>query len=79
MKNFFLLIILFISLISHSQNVRVDSQSYTPQELLEDVLLDSNCVPNSTFIQVIGGNFNGDDQSYGYFDGSGLEAGGALY
>ena len=71
MKNFFLLIILFISLISHCQNVRVDSQSYTPQELLEDVLLDSNCVPNSTFIQVIGGNFNGADQSYGYFDGSG--------
>jgi len=71
MKNFHLLIIFLISYLSQSQNVSVDSQSYTPQELLEDVLLDSNCIPNSTFVQVIGGDFSGTDESYGYFDGSG--------
>jgi len=71
MKQLFLIISLFLSSLCYSQYVTVDSQTYTPQELIEFVLLNSNCVPNSTFINVLGGNFNGTDESYGYFDASG--------
>ncbi|HMC01856.1 MAG TPA: choice-of-anchor L domain-containing protein [Flavobacteriaceae bacterium] len=71
MKQLFLIISLLLSSLCYSQYVSVDSQTYTPQELIELVLLNSNCVPNSTFTNVLGGNFNGTDESYGYFDASG--------
>ena len=71
MKQFFLIISLFLSTLCYSQYVSVDIQTYTPQELVELVLLNSNCVPNSNFTNVLGGNFNGTDESYGYFDASG--------
>lgn len=54
-----------------AQNVQVDSQTYTPQQLVEDILIDSGCFPNVTFTNVSGGNFNGSDQSYGYFNANG--------
>ncbi|MFH4966136.1 choice-of-anchor L domain-containing protein [Gaetbulibacter sp. M235] len=56
---------------SFGQNVQVDSQTYTPQQLIEDILIDSNCITNVVVINVVGGNFGGTDQSYGYFDASG--------
>ncbi len=54
-----------------AQNIQVDSQSYTPQQLIEEILIDSNCISNVTVTNVIGGNFGGTEQSYGYFDASG--------
>lgn len=53
------------------QNVVVDSQSFTAQELIEDILIDSDCISNVQVTNVVGGNFNGTDQSYGYFDATG--------
>ena len=54
-----------------SQNIQVDSQTYTPQELIEDILIDSDCIENVIVTNVVGGNFNNTDQSYGYFDATG--------
>lgn len=54
-----------------AQNVQVDSQSYTPQELIENILIDSNCITNVNVTNVVGGDFGGVDESYGYFDASG--------
>lgn len=54
-----------------AQNVRVDSQIYTPQQLIEDILINSNCITNVVVTNVVGGNFGGADQSYGYFDATG--------
>ena len=54
-----------------SQNVRVDSQAYTPQQLIENILIGSSCITNVTVTNVSGGNFNGADQSYGYFNANG--------
>ena len=39
-----------------AQNVQVDSQTYTPQELIENILIDSNCITNVNVTNVIGGN-----------------------
>lgn len=60
-----------LSLLSYSQNITVDSQSYTPQQLIEDVLIDSDCITNVVVTNVVGGDFNGTDQSYGFFDATG--------
>ena len=54
-----------------AQNVQVDSQLYTAQQLIEDILIDSDCIENVVVTNVVGGNFNNTDQSYGYFDASG--------
>ncbi len=71
MKQIFLIAALLLSLFSYSQNISVDSQSYTPQQLIEDILIDSNCIENVVVTNVSGGDFNGSDLSYGYFDASG--------
>jgi len=65
-------IILFITTcISFGQNVQTDATTYTPQQLIEDILIDSNCIENVVVTNVIGGDFNNTDQSYGYFDAAG--------
>ena len=71
MKHILLLSALLLSLFSYSQNITADSQSYTPQQLIEDILIDSDCITNVTVTNVVGGDFNGTDQSYGFFDAIG--------
>ena len=71
MKHLFFICFLTVSLLAFGQNVQVDSQTYTPQQLIEDILIDSNCITNVTVTNVVGGDFSGTDQSYGYFDASG--------
>jgi len=70
MKQYFLICFLIGSLFSFGQ-VKVDSQNYTPQQLIEDILINSNCITNVVVTNVVGGDFGGTDQSYGYFDASG--------
>ncbi|WP_298761061.1 choice-of-anchor L domain-containing protein [uncultured Psychroserpens sp.] len=53
------------------QNITVDSQTFTPQQLIEDILIDSECIDNVVVTNVVGGNFNDSDQSYGFFDATG--------
>ncbi|RSK40714.1 T9SS type B sorting domain-containing protein [Mangrovimonas spongiae] len=65
-----LLFFLFITFVSFGQNVQVDAQSYTAQELIEDILIGSNCISNINVTNVVGGDFGGTDQSYGYFNGN---------
>lgn len=62
---------LCVSALVSAQNMNVDAQTYTPQQLIEDILIDSNCIQNVVVTNVVGGNFNGTDQSYGYFDATG--------
>tara|TARA_R110002096_G_scaffold66591_6_gene161940 strand:+ start:227 stop:2575 length:2349 start_codon:yes stop_codon:yes gene_type:complete len=68
MKKILVLVALVFSLCTYSQNITVDSQTYTPQQLIEDILIDSDCITNITMTNVVGGDFNGTDQSYGFFD-----------
>lgn len=71
MKYLNLCILLIVSAVAHTQNVQTDASTYTPQQLIEDILIDSNCIDNVVVTNVVGGNFNNTDQSYGYFDATG--------
>ena len=71
MKKFLLIFIIILPFLSLGQNVQVDSQTYSSQELIEDILIDSNCIENIVVTNVVGGDFNNTDQSYGYFNANG--------
>ncbi len=71
MKPLFFICFLIVCISSFGQNVQVNSQTYTPQQLIEDILIDSNCITNVVVTNIVGGNFGGTDQSYGYFDATG--------
>ena len=53
----------------NAQNISVD-EGYTPQDLVEDVLINSTCA-NVFNVSVSGGNFDTGEKSFGYFDGTG--------
>lgn len=71
MKKGVLLIFFLFSLLAYTQNITVDSQTFTPQQLIEDILIDSDCINNVTVTNVVGGDFGGTDQSFGFFDATG--------
>ncbi|MBO6631634.1 MAG: choice-of-anchor L domain-containing protein [Psychroserpens sp.] len=62
---------MFWSTIICAQNIQVDSQTFSPQELIEDILIDSDCISNVVVNNVVGGNFGATDQSFGFFDATG--------
>lgn len=62
---------LLCSFLINAQNIQVDAQSYTAQQLIEDILIDSDCISNVVVTNVVGGNFNSTEKSYGYFNASG--------
>ena len=53
---------------SQSQNIGVNSDTYSPQELIENILIDSGCIENIQVTTTVGGNFDDGDKSYGYFN-----------
>ena len=71
MRYILFLISFFISITVFAQNVSVDTNTYTAQELIEDILIDSDCITNVDVVRVLGGYFNNTDQSYGYFEANG--------
>ncbi|WP_033958853.1 T9SS type B sorting domain-containing protein [Psychroserpens jangbogonensis] len=71
MYRILLLTCFLVSLTSLGQNIQVDSQTYTAQQLIEDILIDSDCIENVVVTNVVGGDFNNTDQSFGYFDAAG--------
>lgn len=71
MQSRLLLVLVLIVNVTTAQNVTTDVQTYTPQQLIEDVLIDSNCITNIQVTNVVGGDFGGSDQSYGYFNATG--------
>ena len=54
-----------------SQNITVDSQTFSPQELIENILIDSDCIDNVSVTNFVGGDFGGQEQSFGFFDATG--------
>ncbi|WP_299211262.1 choice-of-anchor L domain-containing protein [uncultured Dokdonia sp.] len=71
MKHPFLFLCFLFPFFAFSQNIQVDSQTFSPQELIEDILIDSNCINMVTVTNVVGGNFGENERSYGYFDATG--------
>lgn len=68
MKPFFIFFVFFLSCSCFSQNITVNSQSFTPQQLIEDVLIGSQCIDNVIVNNAVSGDFGGSDLSYGFFD-----------
>ncbi len=63
------ILIFFVYQKSISQYINVD-ETYSAQELVEDILINSQCISISN-ISVSGGNFSTGDKSWGYFSGNG--------
>jgi gliding motility-associated-like protein len=59
-----------ISNLVFGQNITVDAQTYSPQELIEDILIDSDCITNVNVVNFVGGNFSDGGSSFGYFEGN---------
>ncbi|WP_204345622.1 T9SS type B sorting domain-containing protein [Psychroserpens algicola] len=71
MKFIFKFFIGLLSVVGFGQNIAVDWQTYSPQQLVEDILIDSDCIDNVVVTNVVGGNFDTSDESYGFFDATG--------
>lgn len=67
-----ILLVLLFSIgiqVGNTQNISVD-EGFTPQDLVENVLINSTCA-NVFNVSVSGGNFATGERSFGYFDGTG--------
>lgn len=67
MKNLFTFLFLLTASSLFAQNISVDNQQYSPQELVENILIDSGCIENINVTGAVTGNFSDGDKSYGYF------------
>jgi len=68
-KIYLLLIFGLVFQLGNAQYITVD-ESFTPQQLIEEKLINSPCA-NVFNVSVSGGNFASGEKSYGYFDASG--------
>ncbi|MEZ4793072.1 MAG: choice-of-anchor L domain-containing protein [Gelidibacter sp.] len=71
MKRLQHLLFLLLPAFIFAQNVRVDGITYSPQQLVEDILINSTCIDNVIVTNVVGGDFGTSDTSYGYFEANG--------
>ncbi len=71
MKRLLQILSFILPVATFAQNIVVDSQTYSPQQLVEDILINSSCIENVVVNNVVGGDFGGTTQSYGYFDANG--------
>lgn len=71
MKNHFTILLMLITILVNGQQIAVDSNSFSPQALIGDILIDSDCISNIVVTNAVGGNFNGTDESFGYFNANG--------
>ena len=68
-KIYLLLIFGLVFQLGNAQYITVD-ESFTPQQLIEDKLINSPCA-NVFNVAVSGGNFASGEKSYGYFEATG--------
>ena len=69
MKKILFILFSFSFTVSFSQNITVN-ETFTPQQLIENILVNSGCVSVSNF-SASGGNFGTGELSYGYFNSNG--------
>ena len=69
MKKITFILFIFSFTVSFSQNITVN-ETFTPQQLVQDILVNSGCVTVSNF-SASGGNFGTGELSYGYFNANG--------
>ena len=71
---YFLTIFLTVTIVSvKAQYIAVDTQTYTPEQLVKDVFFgnqSSNCISIEN-VSISGWDFGNGNKSYGYFDRTG--------
>ncbi|SFU37110.1 gliding motility-associated C-terminal domain-containing protein [Pustulibacterium marinum] len=70
---YFLLILLISFSLANAQSITTDANSYTPQELIEDILINSSCIENINVTNAVSGDFGASMKSYGYFNATGTD------
>ena len=68
---FFVLIFIQFSDFAYSQSIQVDQDRYTAQQLIEEILIQSDCITDVVVTNVSGANFTDGSKSFGYFDANG--------
>ncbi|WP_299155604.1 T9SS type B sorting domain-containing protein [uncultured Christiangramia sp.] len=63
-----LILLMLLPALSFSQSIQVDQDQYTAQELIEEVLIQSDCITDVVVTNVSGANFTDGSKSFGYFD-----------
>ena len=66
-----LILLMLLPALSFSQSIQVDQDRYTAQELIEEVLIQSDCITDVVVTNVSGANFTDGSKSFGYFDAAG--------
>lgn len=69
MRYFLFIFFFLISYSNIAQNIIVD-ENYTPQQLVENILINSGCA-SITNVVVSGGNYSTGEKTYGYFNNNG--------
>jgi len=72
LKPLSLLVLLNVFCGGIAHNIQVSTNTFTPQELVEDLLINSGCIQNIQVTNTVGGNFSDTDESYGYFNANGF-------
>jgi gliding motility-associated-like protein len=69
---FYIVLILLLNNFSHAsaQNIQVNT-NFTPQQLIEDILINSGCITDIQVTNVVGGQFTDGSLSFGYFNANG--------
>jgi gliding motility-associated-like protein len=55
------------------QNIQVSETAFTPQQLIEDVLINNGCIQNIQVTNTVSGNFTDGSLSYGFFNSNGSD------
>ncbi|NND89024.1 MAG: hypothetical protein HKM28_07250, partial [Flavobacteriaceae bacterium] len=68
-------LVFFISLLTYgslwTQVIQVDPNLYSPQQLIEDILINSGCIQNIQITNSVSGDFGSQEKSFGYFSNNG--------
>ncbi|MDR5590371.1 choice-of-anchor L domain-containing protein [Christiangramia sp. SM2212] len=68
------LVLLFLfPFMAVGQSMAIDEDRYSPQELIEQLLVDSPCITNVKVTEAAGGNFTDNSKSFGYFNANGSD------
>ncbi|MFI2742262.1 choice-of-anchor L domain-containing protein [Zhouia sp. PK063] len=69
MKNLHIFILACLCTFFTTQaQIKVNSKTYTPQQLVQNILIGSGCVSNVQVTNSVSGSFSDGEKSYGYFN-----------
>lgn len=71
MKKLLLVLCILTGVLSRAQYITVDATTYSAQQLIENILINSPCVSNVMVTNAVSGNFGDTMKSYGYFNATG--------